>query len=184
MRSTRKKSTRRAPTWLNEAVYEPKRQHTFDLVKQAVDALMEQRKDDGETRISLTTIVATAKQQDPTGKGIAHTSILENEEAYAYYKRFRTARKPKKRQSAPRNGDGHPEIKAGSDQGRVRQRYLKLHKPDLVEHLLLVKQQYAELHERYLATNDKLLEWQLRAEAAEGQLTTQKQVVTRKKESR
>ena len=43
---------------------------------------------------------------------------------------------------------------------------------------------YAELHERYLAANDKLLEWQLRAEAAERRLITQKQVVTRKKESR
>jgi hypothetical protein len=151
-------------------VYAPKRQHTFDLVKQAIDALVEQRKDDGETRISLTTIVATTKQQDPTGRGIAHTSILENEEAYAYYKRFRTASKPKKRQSASRNGDIHPAIKAGRDQGRVRQRYMKLHKPDLVEQLFLVEQQYAELHERYLGMSDKLLEWQLRAEQAEARL--------------
>jgi hypothetical protein len=151
-------------------VYEPKRQRTFDLVKRAVDTLVEQRKLDGTTRISLNSIVATAKQQDPAGQGIAHTSILENEEAYAYYKRFRTASKPKKRQPTPRNGDARPVIKANRDQGRVRQRYMKLNREELVDHLLSVEQQYAELHERYLAVNDKLLEWQLRTEVAEAQL--------------
>ena len=85
MRSTRKIPTRQAPTWLDEAVYAPKRQRTFELVKQAVDTLVERRKLDGITRISLNTIVATTKQQDPAGRGIAHTAILENEEAYAYY---------------------------------------------------------------------------------------------------
>src|SRR2546427_6268507 len=101
----RKTPERQAPAWLNETVYEPKRQRTFDLVKRAVDTLVEHRQQDGTTRISLNSIIATAKQLDPAGQGIAHTSILENEEAYAYYKRFRTASKPKKRQPAPRNGD-------------------------------------------------------------------------------
>ncbi len=172
MRSTSKTATRQAPAWLEEAVYEPKRQRTFELVKQAVDALIKQREQDGITRISLTTIIATARQLDPTGKGVAHTAILENEQAYAYYKRHRTANKPTKRQSPSRNGDARPVIKAGRDQTRVRQRYMKLNREELVDHLLAVEQQYAELHERYLGMNDKLLEWQLRAEAAEAQLKT------------
>lgn len=156
-------------------MYEPKRKRTFDLVKRAVDTLVEQRKLDGTTRISLNSIIATAKQQDPAGQGIAHTSILENEEAYAYYKRFRTASKPKKRQPTPRNGDTHPAIKADRDQGRVRQRYMKLNREELVDHLLSVERQYAQLHERYLGMNDKLLEWQLRAEQAEAQLKAQQE---------
>ena len=61
-------------------------------------------------------------------------------------------------------------IKGDRDQTRVRQRYLKLSREELVNQLLLVEQQYAELHERYLAMNDKLLEWQLRAEQPKVQL--------------
>ena len=175
MRLTRKTPPRQAPTWLDAAVYEPKRQRTFDLVKRAIDTLVEQRKLDGTTRISLNSIIATAKQLDPAGQGIAHTSILENEEAYAYYKRFRTASKLKKRQPARRNGDAAPVVKVDRDQGRVRQRYMKLNREELVNQLLSVEQQYAELHERYLAVNDKLLEWQLRAEQTEAQLKVQQE---------
>jgi len=156
-------------------VYAPKRQRTFDLVKQAIDMLVEQHKQDGTTRISLSTIIATTRQLDPAGKGVSHTAILENEEAYAYYKRNRTANKPKKRQPTPRNVDARRVIKADRDQARVRQRYMKLNREDLVVLLLSVEQQYAELHERYLATNDKLLEWQLRAEQAEAQLKTRQE---------
>src|SRR5947199_10262569 len=107
-----KTPVRHTPTWLDAAVYEPKRQRTFDLVKRAVDTLVEQRKQDGVTRISLNSIVATAKQQDPVGQGIAHTSILENEEAYAYYKKFRTAGQPKKCQPKREKDDARPAIKA------------------------------------------------------------------------
>jgi hypothetical protein len=177
--STRKAPERQVPTWLDAAVYEPKRKRTFDLVKRAVDTLVEQRKYDGVTRISLTTIVAMARQLDPAGQGIAHTSILENEEAYAYYKRFRTASKPKKRQPVPKNGDAPLVIKADRDQGRVRQRYMKLNREDLVDHLLAVEQQYAELHERHFGMNDNLLEWQLRAEAAEAQLKHEREQQSR-----
>lgn len=151
-------------------MYEPKRQRTFEVVKRAVDTLMEQRKQDGVTRISLTTIVAMAKHQDPEGRGIAHTTILENEEAYAYYKRHRTANKSAKGQPRERGVNARPVIKAGRDQTRVRRRYMRLSREELVDQLLLLQQQHAELHDRYLAMNDKLLEWQLRAEQAEEQL--------------
>jgi hypothetical protein len=123
-------------------VYEPKRQRTFQLVKQAVDTLVEQRKQDGTTRISLNTIVATTRQLDLEGKGVAHTAILENEEAYAYYKRYRTASKPTKRQSASRNVDAKLVIKTDRDLARARQRYMKLNREELVEQLLSVEQQY------------------------------------------
>ena len=79
-----KRNSQPAPTWLQESVYEPKRKHSVDLVKQSIDALVNRRKQDNKTRISLATIVATSKQLDPTGTGVAHTTILENPEAYAY----------------------------------------------------------------------------------------------------
>jgi hypothetical protein len=174
----RKPSARQAPTWLNEAVYGPKRQRTFEVVKRAVDALLEQRKLDGTTRISLNIIVAMAKQQDPVGRGIAHTAILENQEAYAYYKRHRTASKPAK-ERPKRSVQTRPVIKAERDEKRVRQRYVKLSREELVNQLLLVEQQYAELHTRYLTMNDKLLEWQLRTEQAESRLSTKPKATTK-----
>jgi hypothetical protein len=173
--STRKTSPHQAPTWLEATVYIPKKQHTFEVVKRAIDTLVEQRKQDGTTRISLNTIVAMTKPQDPAGQGIAHTSILENEEAYAYYKKFRTAHPPKQRQQTSQNGDGRLVIKTDRDQGRVRQRYMKWNRTDLVNQLLSVEQQYAELQERYLTTCDHLLEWQLRAERAEAQLKQERE---------
>src|SRR5262249_3890140 len=120
--STRKESKKEAPAWLKETVYEPKRQRTFDLVKQATDALVEQRRQDGTTRVSLNSIVAMSKQKDPAGKGIAHTTILENEEAYAYYKKHRTATRSTKRLSAPKKTNGSPGlvIKPDRDLARVR----------------------------------------------------------------
>jgi hypothetical protein len=90
-------------------------------------------------------------------------------------KRFRTASKPKKRQPAPTHTGTALLVKTDRDQGRVRQRYMKQNREALVNQLLSVEQQYAQLHERYLAVNDKLLEWQLRAEQAEAQLKTQQE---------
>ena len=68
-----------------------------------------------------------------------------------------------------------PLPKGERDQGRVRQRYRKLNKEELVDQLLSVEQQYAELHERYLVMNDQLLEWQLRTERVEAQLNIQQE---------
>jgi len=180
--STRKDAKRDAPVWLEATVYEPKRQRTYELVKQAIDALVEQRKQDGMTRVSLATIIAKTKQQDSTGQGIAHTTILENAEAYAYYKRYRTAKKTTKQltQKKAHSRTGLV-IKPDRDLTRVRQRYLKLSREDLVEQLLSVEQQYAELYERHLTLNDKLLEYQLRAEQAEAQLEMRQKSTGRKK---
>src|SRR5258708_6815121 len=113
-----------------------------------------------------------AKQQDPAGHGIAHTAILENEEAYAYYKRYRTAHQPTKQRPESRKVDTRLAIKVDRDQARVRQRYMKLNREALVDQLILIEQEYAQIHERWLTTNDKVLEWQLRAEQAEALLQT------------
>lgn len=164
--------SQQAPAWLYDAVYEPKRKRTLELVTLTVDALVEQRARDGKTRISLNSITALARQLDPAKKGVAHTAILENAEAYAYYKRNRTASKPAKQQQPQeeRASDAELVIKGDRDLSRVRQRYIKLSKAALLERLLSVEQQYVHLQERWLRTNDNVLEWQLRAEQAEAQL--------------
>ena len=92
---------------------------------------------------------------------------------------YRTASKPKKRSASSQNANGNLAIKADRDQGRVRQRYLKMNREELVDQLLLTEQQYAQLHERWLALNDKLLEWQLRAEQAEAQLHARQKPTSR-----
>src|SRR6266516_2531524 len=132
---TPKKQKHQTPTWLEEAVYEPKRQHTFDVVKQAIDLLVEQRKLDGSTRISLSTITVTTRQLDPAGKGVAHTTILEHEEAYAYYRRYRTAEAPKKRQEVQSTENERSVIQLDRDQAHVRQRYRQWTQEELVDHL-------------------------------------------------
>jgi len=170
---TPKKQKHQTPTWLEEAVYEPKRQHTFDVVKQAIDLLVEQRKLDGSTRISLSTITVTTRQLDPAGKGVAHTTILEHEEAYAYYRRYRTAEAPKKRQEVQSTENERSVIQLDRDQAHVRQRYRQWTQEELVDHLASIEEQYAELYERYLATHALLQEWQRRAEVAEARLHTQ-----------
>jgi hypothetical protein len=52
-----KRKSRPAPIWLEESVYEPKRKHSVDLVKQSVDTLVNQRKQNNKTRISLATSI-------------------------------------------------------------------------------------------------------------------------------
>jgi hypothetical protein len=166
-----KRNSQPAPTWLKESVYEPKRKHSVDLVKQSVDALVTQRKQDRKTRISLATIVATSKQLDPTGTGVAHTTILENAEAYAYYKKYRTtSSKTAKRRNQRVSVDmSEPDVAQDPAFAKRRQHYMTWRRAELVDELLRVQQERDQFHEQWLDANDNLLQWQLRALEAERQ---------------
>lgn len=165
-----KRKSQPAPTWLEDSVYEPKRKHSVDLVKLSVDALVTQRKQGSKTRISLATIVATSKQLDPTGTGVAHTTILENSEAYAYYKKHRTTSpKTVKR----RNQRGSPEtteqlVVNDPALEKRRQYYMTWRRAELVDELLRVRQERDQFQEQWLDASDNLLQWQLRALETEG----------------
>ena len=166
-------SDREPHPWLEEHVYAPKRQRTVDLVTRAVDALLAERaRDHGTTRISLGTIVARSRQLDPAGKGISQTAILGNPEARAYYERHRTAALAPP-PAPPRPAVTAPPVAAGRDLTRVRRRYLRLGKAELVERLVATEQARASAHERWLAATDELLAWRLRAEEAERRLQAQ-----------
>ena len=61
-------------------------------------------------------------------------------------------------------------VKPGRNEQRVRQRYLRMGKEALVEHLITAEHTLAEQRERWLSQQDETLTWRLRAETAEAQL--------------
>ncbi len=164
-----KRKSQPTPTWLEDSVYEPKRKHSVDLVKQSVDMLINQRKQGSKTRISLATIVATSKQLDPTGTGVAHTTILENAEAYAYYKKYRTtSSKTVKRRNQHISVDmSEPDIAQDPAFAKRRQYYMTWRRAELVDELLRVREERDRFQEQWLDASDNLLQWQLRALEAE-----------------
>jgi hypothetical protein len=155
-----------AHSWLIERVYAPKRERTVELVKQSVDALLEQKE-----RVSLASITAISKKFDPGGQGVSESAILGNERARAYYEQHRSWKGTTRKGSALPSLASHPShIKPDRDLERVRQRYVRMGKAALVERLLAVEQEYAQQQERWLVQQDELLQWRLRAETAEARL--------------
>jgi hypothetical protein len=154
--------------WLKEKVYDPKRRRTVELVKRSVDSLVKDRK-----RVSLSTLSARSKEIDPDGKGVSETAILANEEARVCYEQHRSwkggsGNRPKT--ATPHSLSVSVVIKGDRDVTRVRKRYLKFSKADLVARLLAVENAHAVLQERWLEVNEDVLSWRLRAERAESQL--------------
>jgi len=157
-----------AKPWLKERVYEPKRRRTVELVRTSVDALAKDRK-----RVSLATVCARSKEIDPDGRGISESAILKNEEARIYYEQHRSwnAGSRNRQKICKSTAVTVPaRIKGDRDESRVRYRYLKLNKAELVERLLAVEQAHAVLQERWFQVNEQMLSWRLRAERSEPQL--------------
>lgn len=150
-----------APGWLRDKVYTPKKQRTVELVTRAVEALKR-----GKQRISLAAISRKTKEIDPTGVGISESAILTNEAAYACYKQHCSWKTRSTGRSYQAKAENQVQIRPallGRDIARVRQRYLRLSKNELVERLLAVEQAYAEQEERWLQASEELLLIELRA---------------------
>jgi hypothetical protein len=168
--------------WLEEKVYAKLRQRTVYLVKQSVDAL---RKD--KQRVSLATIAAKSKELDTegNGKGISESAILDNQEARAYYEQQRSWRGSSRKRAKPLAmalSASSGAVKPGRDEQRVRQRYLRMSKEMLVEHLIIAERTLAEQREHWLIQQDEVLTWRLRAEGAEAQLQDLKANTSRRKQ--
>jgi hypothetical protein len=136
------------------------------LVKQSVDALLKDKQP-----ISLATVSAKSKAFDE--KGISESAILDNMEARAYYEQHRTWQGSRKRRAKPlvvaspaRLGP----VKPDRNEQRTRQRYLHMNKETVVDRLITVERTFAQERERWLAQQDEVLTWRLRAEAAETRL--------------
>jgi hypothetical protein len=88
---------------------------------------------------SLGSVVARSRQIDPAGKGISEAAILHNQDARCYYQQHRSWRSrsgKRAREHTVYTGNVAALIKAERDVARVRYRYLKLSKAELVERLL------------------------------------------------
>lgn len=164
--------------WLEEKVYARLRQRTVDLVTRSVDALLKDKQ-----RVSLSTVAAKSKELDPEHRGISESAILDNQEARAYYEQHRSWRGSRKKRAKTLAvvSPASPEsVKPGRDEQRVRQRYLRMSKENLVERLIAVERTFAEQRERWLLLQDDVLAWRLRAEAAEAQVIALKEKTTRR----
>lgn len=157
--------------WL-EGVYQQRQRRTVELVKQSVDALRAAKK-----TVSLSSIEAKSKELDPDKRGVHRNTIIGNQEARAYYKKYshwkpRNRSRPSQIKKASENipAGVRLRVKVNRDVNVARQRYHKLTKTELVERLLLVEQSYAEAEEIWLRDKDEVLTWRLRAEQAEVQL--------------
>jgi hypothetical protein len=147
------------PPWLGE-VYERRRRRTVHLVELSIGALSR-----AGARVSLAAIARVSKTVDPADPdGISESAIVHNDEAYAIYSQHAERKRQTKQQaSAGRRtttyGNGHIRVSADRDHGRVRQRYLRASKAELVDRLLTAEQAYADVENRWLRTADDLLVW-------------------------
>lgn len=161
LRSNSSSSKKQAPVHLQK-VYEARKQRTFELVKQSIDKLVSQ-----EQKVSLTTVVAQSKELDPKGKGVSISAIQRNEQANAYYKNHQSYKNLATKRSSiivkKLSEREAPRIKLDRDLARVRQRYLKVSKEELVDHILVVEQALAQKEQDLNTANDKILSWRLKA---------------------
>ncbi len=155
------------PAWLEET-YASRRQRTIAMVKQAIDGLRKKKRP-----VSLASIVEESKLLDPMRRGVSQSAVLNNADAYAYYLQHRAWKgtsQPRKVRTSPSGSRFLPSVKPDRDLARVRQRYLRLTKRELVERLIAAEQVQADVQERWLQGTDQILIWQERAELAEAQV--------------
>lgn len=133
--------------WL-QAVYEAKRQRTVDLVKAAVDRMVQEHQP-----VTIEAICRLSRELDPRGKGVQKAGVLGNAEAHVYYRQHSASyrahhgwkdRKP----GRPQATTTAPHVKPDRDVDRVRRRYRLLSKAELVERLVVAEQSYAETQQQ------------------------------------
>lgn len=146
-----------ARPWL-EQHYQATRERTVNLVKNAVDQLIKDKRS-----VTIEAIRQQSQQIDPQGKGIKKAGILGNAEAYAYYQQHRTSHAVTRGRASSKTGSAHRlPTDPGRDMGAVRRRYLRERKPDLVERLLFVEQAYIESQQQLAQVQFELLDQQQR----------------------
>jgi hypothetical protein len=162
-------STTEAHPWLKGRVYDPRRQRTVELVQNAVDNLVMRG-----LRVSLASVIAESRAIDPEGRGVSRNGILGNAEArsiYDHHKSWKGSPRPNPDANASQRGASvQRPIDPHRDTARVRNRLVRKGKAELADRVLELEQGFAVQEERWLALNDELLQWRLRAEKAAGQV--------------
>ncbi len=133
--------------WLRDQVYEPRRQRTVDLVHRSIEELKRTRRG-----VSINSIIVMSKKLDPEGRGISRNALLTNKEARSYYEQQRswtTDQKPGHQSTIPESSKP-TRIGDARDKDRLRQRYQRLSKSELISQLLELRDLYAQLKQQLL----------------------------------
>lgn len=145
--------------WLKK-IHEAKRQRTVALVKLTVDRLVQE----GKT-VTVEAICHLSPELDPLSKGVKKSSVLDNPEAHEYYRThsstYQTIHERKRHSSRKQQSLVQPpHIDPNRDEQRVRYRYLRHTKVELVERLLYMEQAYAQSQQQLVQLQFAWLEQQ------------------------
>jgi hypothetical protein len=154
---------KRSRPWL-QAHYEARKKRTVDLVKASVDRLAREKQ-----AVTIEAVCRLSKEIDPLGKGVKKAGILGNVEAHAYYQKHSLSYQIAQGRKRPPTRKGQVIVQAlridpDRDVKRVRQRYLKQTKADLVDRLLMVEQAYAQGQMQLARLQFELIEIQQKQE--------------------
>jgi len=131
--------------WLHD-VYEERKRRAFDLGKQATDLLIKESK-----KVSHRAVAQRSKEIDPDGNGIHVNTIRSNKELHEYISQNSAKKYPAARRAAiVRQETNFKLVKEERDLERVRNRYMKLTKVELVELLIQTEQYIAQNNKRWL----------------------------------
>lgn len=134
--------------WL-ESLYDKKRSRSYELGVKAITILF----NEGKT-VSYRTVALKSKEIDPDGRGIHQNTIINNKELHDYFLQYSTTKAYKARKKSNKRLLGDLEefkhIKPDRDIDRVRQRYMQLTKPDLVELIIRMEQYISHQNQIWL----------------------------------
>jgi hypothetical protein len=134
--------------WL-QALYDMKKNRSLELGIKAIDVLIKEG-----TQVSYRTVSDKSKEIDPNGIGIHQNTIRKNQELQNHFLKHRTTKVLKSRGSSHKhlddNLDAFKHIKQDRDVDRVRQRYMKYTKPELVDLLIRMEQYIAHQNQHWL----------------------------------
>lgn len=135
--------------WLKD-VHEERKQRSFQLGKQTIDALVAEG-----SSVTLSKIREKSKDIDPDNKCIHPNTVKSNEELYEYYKaRSRTFKIQHTNRRTTSQGSFDTvfrRINPERDLTNVRHKYMKMSKAELVERLIQAEQFIAKNHQKWTA---------------------------------
>ncbi|WP_139998754.1 hypothetical protein [Paenibacillus paridis] len=134
--------------WL-QASYDKKKNRSLELGVKAIDTLIKE----GKT-ISYRTVSDKTKAIDPERIGIHQNTIRKNQELHNHFLQHSTTKayRPRKRSRKPLDDDldAFKHIKQDRDIDRVRQRYMQLTKPELVDLIIRMEQYIGYQNQNWL----------------------------------
>ncbi|AUD22982.1 hypothetical protein bcgnr5378_66190 [Bacillus cereus] len=136
-------------SWLR-SVHEQRKNRSIQLGMLTIDTLVS-----NGIPVTYKNIHEKSKELDVTGKGIHANTIKRNEELYAYYKQYSKTFKIKqnKKKAVPQSTFDESTIRNISPSRnilKVRSKYMKLSKEELVDKLIQTEQYLARNHQKWV----------------------------------